>query len=94
MHDNDDDHRTFDYHEHPGHNYPHTHEHDNHPRHHHDRLGSIHYYAYLGFDEYRTRVVHSPDIDVGGADATPIGSGGYDITHRTPRPAPTHRPID
>lgn len=40
----DNDHVTFDYHVHAGHdNDVCTHSHDDHPRHHHDRNGSIQY---------------------------------------------------
>lgn len=93
MHDNDD------------HNHP-QHDHDNlvydddgwSQPHYHGRAEHFHIdngptiYAHdTGHINFSRTILD--DVDNRRADATPvIGSGGYDITHRTPRPAPQHRP--
>lgn len=97
MPNNDD--LVFDYHEHPGLNDVCTHDHDDHPRHHHDRNGSVIYLDDLsikrGPDDYIGAVARFFNVDDGGTDAFGnIGVGGYDVTHRTPRQAPPHRPVD
>lgn len=79
----DNDHLLFDYHTHHGTEHNITHSHDDHPRHRHDANGSVIYLADLAVGIGRDLHAAVDNLNRRTDGAAPIGTGGYDITHRT-----------